>query len=492
MILSPLWRTRIAAVIAAIIAVWLGAGLAKAEYFWPVIITGGLLLFSAQRVFAMPVDALLVGGVLFGYLLGNRGFAQISLTGSFPILPAEFVLLIASLILIVQGGLYRVTIVRRELLNGAILAWIVIGSVRLMFDIRSFGFLAIRDFAMVYYASFFFIAQHIANNPRQRNWLNNALIAGCLGMAVCYPLIQVIPDFFHGVLTLRGNPLIYYKGDLVGTMLSAGAVLIYVRHIKEKPLVATAATLILLGIALTTNNRASMVGLATVTGLLILGRQWKFAALQTLAGIVPVISILFFAHLTNTSWRQTPIHGVYERVVSIADPFGQRAYSGENTFFKGDNNRFRAVWWEAVYLETMDGNPLTGLGFGHDLAKQFVREYYPEQGEAFDTRSPHNVVLTVFARMGLLGLIPFILIGVLIAWRIIQAARIGLPGLGMWCVAWVILISACFGVVLEGPMGAVVFWIALGTANSSDAIEDEEGETTSIEAEPLPNPTSSV
>lgn len=489
MTLSPHWRTRIAAVIAAMVAVWLGAGLAQAEYFWPVIITGALLLFTAQRVLAMPIDALLVGSVLVGYLLGNRGFAQISLAGSLPILPAEFVLLVASLILIVQGAMYRVTIVRRELLNLAILAWITIGMVRLMFDIGSFGFLAIRDFAMVYYAAFFFIAQHIASNPRQRNWLHIALIAGCVGMAVCYPLIQVIPDFFYGMLTLRGNPIIFYKGDLVGTMLSAGAVLIYVRHIKTKPIIATAATLVLLGIALTTNNRASMVGLATVTVLLLLGRQWKFAATQAIAGIVAVVAILFFAHLTNTSWRQTPLHGVYERVVSITDPFGQRAYSGENTFFKGDNNRFRAVWWEAVYRETVAGNPWTGLGFGHDLAKQFIREYYPEQGEEFDTRSPHNVVLTVFARMGLVGLVPFILIGSIIAWRIIQSAKKELRGLGMWCAAWVILISACFGVVLEGPMGAVVFWIALGAANAKDEIEGADEETASIGAEPLPNPS---
>ena len=98
----------------------------------------------------MPIDSLLVRGVLFGYLEGNRGFAQISLIGSFSILPAEFVLLVASLILIVPGALYRVTVVRRELLNLAILAWIMIGVVRLMLDILSFGYLAILDFAMVY------------------------------------------------------------------------------------------------------------------------------------------------------------------------------------------------------------------------------------------------------------------------------------------------------------------------------------------------------
>ena len=31
-----------------------------------------------------------------------------------------------------------------------------------------------------------------------------------------------------------------------------------------------------------------------------------------------------------------------------------------------------------------------------------------------------------------------------------------------WLTAWAILTSSCFGVVLEGPMGAVLFWTAVG------------------------------
>ncbi|MBE36213.1 MAG: hypothetical protein CMI16_11795 [Opitutaceae bacterium] len=92
-------------------------------------------------------------------------------------------------------------------------------------------------------------------------------------------------------------------------------------------------------------------------------------------------------------------------------------------------------------------------------------------------------MLTVFARIRLLGLM---------AWRIIQAARDELPSLGIWCAAWVILMSACFRVVLERPMGALIFWIALRTTNSGDEIKIHVEETVSIEAEPLPNPSSSV
>ena len=35
-----------------------------------------------------------------------------------------------------------------------------------------------------------------------------------------------------------------------------------------------------------------------------------------------------------------------------------------------------------------------------------------------------------------------------------------------WCMVWGIFGSACFGVVLEGPMGAIVFWTLLGMANA--------------------------
>lgn len=468
MTLPPLWRTRLTATGAAVLAVWLGVGLAQQEYFWPLLITGSLLLLAFRHLFSVPIDTLLLGFALVGYLAGNRGFAQISLSGNFPLLPAEFTLLIAGLIMIVQCAFRSEAPFRRERLNYIILIWIILCGARLIFDVRAYGFSAIRDFALVYYAGFFFLAQAAANEMRNVRWLHACLIVGCFSMAILHQLTPYFPGFFLSTLVLRGNPVIYFKGDLVGTMLCAVAVMIFVRYQFRQHTMATIATLVLLGFALTTNNRASMVGLGTVTILLLLGRQWRFAATQALAGVVAVFVILFFAYLTNTSWRQTPLHGVYDRVVSITDPFGQKTYSGENTYYKGDNNRFRMVWWNAVIQETLDGNPWTGLGFGHDIAQRFVREYYPEQGDEFNTRSPHNVVLTVFARAGLMGLLPFLLISLIIVGRIIKAARNEDPALGMWCLAWVILVSACFGVVLEGPMGAVVFWIALGLANGME------------------------
>jgi hypothetical protein len=58
----------------------------------------------------------------------------------------------------------------------------------------------------------------------------------------------------------------------------------------------------------------------------------------------------------------------------------------------------------------------------------------------------------------------------------------GLEALGWFSVAWVIFISALFGVVLEGPMGAVVFWISLGMGNAKRREWDELREAPAAEA----------
>jgi hypothetical protein len=51
-----------------------------------------------------------------------------------------------------------------------------------------------------------------------------------------------------------------------------------------------------------------------------------------------------------------------------------------------------------------------------------------------------------------------------VVWRLLK--RGGPDGVGFSSVAIVFWLSSCFGVVLEGPMGAVIFWSALGLANT--------------------------
>jgi hypothetical protein len=98
-------------------------------------------------------------------------------------------------------------------------------------------------------------------------------------------------------------------------------------------------------------------------------------------------------------------------------------------------------------------------------------EYYPVGEFDFSTRSPHNVFVTTFGRMGLAGCAILLCIYLAHAERTRALARSTRGDAAQtnsirWTAAtWIVLVSSCFGVVLEGPMGAIPFWILLGLAH---------------------------
>lgn len=466
MILAPVWRTRFFAAGSAILAVWLAIDIAHGRFFWPSAVAGLLALFLLARAQPLPLGHLALIIASAGYIVGNRGFAQISLSSRFPLFPAEIALLLAGGLLLVHSAWRHDLPLRRDPLNLAILAWIVFGTLRVVFDVGTFGFIALRDFALVYYAAFFYLGQDLARDAHgTRIFLNVVAFSGALVLPL-YLLFERFPDFFFNVLSFRGNPIIYFKGDLAGTFIAVGAVLFWLRFESGRRLWNAALALLLAGAVVAMNNRASLLALLVATGWLAVRGRWRFAVTQAVAGVVAIILILSVATALRISWEKTPVFSLYERVVSIADPAGRRAYRGEDTHYKGDNNLYRLVWWRAVIDETLDGNPYLGLGFGHDLAERFVREYYPENSEEFNVRSPHNVLLTIFARMGAVGLLLFLTLIAFVTRQTWHAIPHGLAHAAPWCLVWAMLVSACLGVVLEGPMGAVVFWTTLGLAHA--------------------------
>jgi O-antigen ligase len=472
MMLAPVWRTRIYAAVAALLAIWLGNGIAQQELGLPFFLTGGIVGLLLLWWRPMPIATFLLGGVLFGYVVGNRGFAQLYLSNSLPLLPAELVLLVGGIILAAQSAFRRELPFRREPLNLLILLWLILGTGRVFFDVRTYGFAALRDYATVYYTGFFFLAQVVAREPAGKRFVLLCLVSGCTLLLPLSVLSEQFPGFFLETLTVRGTPLIFYKGDLLGTFFAIGALIYFIRFEERGRWWSLGLSLVFIGGTLASSNRASMLALGVATVLLAVCGRWKFAVVQAVVGVIAALVILLVAHVGEIAMENTPLYGLYERVISVVDPMGQRTYTGDTSFDKGDNNLFRSVWWRAVFDETIDGNPWLGLGFGHDLADRFVRQYYPEAGEEFTTRSPHNVLLTIFARMGVVGLLPFLAIAGLAVTRAAQAIRARQnDNIIFWCCALIILMSACLGVVLEGPMGAVVFWTLLGLANTPESAD---------------------
>lgn len=472
--LSPLWRTRVFALGGAITALWLGAAIARGEMFWPGIVGAGLLglIFARGRIH--PPAALVLAAALFGYVAGNRGFAQLSVLPSFPLLPAEAALLAGAVLLAVNGAWRRELPVRREALDLAIAAWMTLGTVRVGFDVRHFGFAALRDYALVYYAGFYFLAREAARTPASARFLRRTLLVAIAVMLPLYELQTHAPEVFLDLFVWRNTPWILYKDDLAGTFLAAGSVwffLCFEARPRPWPIALSLACAVA---TLTTGNRASALGLVIAAGWLAIRGRWRFGVLLGAGGAAAAVAIVLGALALRIPWERTPVYFAYEQIASLADPHGHRSYTGESTFNKGDNNRFRWVWWQSAVGETIDGGPWLGLGFGYDLADQFVREFYPEDTDEFTTRSPHNVLVTIFARMGAVGLAAFLTIVAVMAARTWRAIARGPDEAAPWCAAWTVLTSACFGVVLEGPMGAVVFWTLLGLGQAGLAQPADE------------------
>lgn len=471
--MPPLVRTLVIVALGSLFAIWIGTGIAQEEYLLAVAATAlSVWVFLAWRGGAHP-EAWILAVTLFGYVIGNRGFAQFSLTARLPLLPAEAALLVVLVAVAFRMARREVSVVQWDALNAAIILWMLLGAARLWDDIKTYGPIALRDFATIYYALFFFFGQALARHPPSLQLIRRAILAACALLPVSYLLYDRFTPWFHRFLSLRGAPLIYYKDDLVAAYLAAGVFLLWLPSRLPPAVRILAATAAFASIFTIDSSRAAIAGLVVASAWWAFARRWAPLRFQLALATAGVLLLIAVALASRQEFERSRAYALYEHVASIVDVTGTRRYTSAERMHVGDNNRFRLSWWENVAVETWENAPVFGLGFGANLSERFLRNYDIDLGEDFSTRSPHSIVFTVLGRMGAVGLAAFLAI---VAAMTVHTARLctrvrhddaALVPLGWWTVAWILFVSACFGVVLEGPMGALVFWTALGFANAA-------------------------
>lgn len=472
--MNPHLRTALVMLGASALAVWVGISLAQEKHFVATVAA----LVSVWAVLAWTrgplAETWLLGFLVFGYVIGSRGFAQFTPIAGLPLFLSELGLAVVVALVLLRGAQSRILPVQSDSFNGLLLLWLILGAGRIAWDVRTHGFMALRDFATVYYVLYFFAAQALARHPASNRLLHASFLVTFAVLPFAAMLSAAFPEFFLGNLLVNGVPLIYYKGDLLATFLFAGFIVLlppenpgWLGRGLWRGLIALAALIF----GLTLLSRASMLGLLVAIGWLALAGRWR--PFKVLAGVclAGLLSVTTVSLLQKKDFTQTRAYAIYEAVASVADFSGTRSYRSGLTDDKADNNRFRLVWWRNVAEETLTVSPIFGLGFGADLARGFVQVYYPDAGDDFSARSPHNIYMTMLGRMGLIGAGIMLAIYVLqfrTTLRTVRATRID-PGrqeaLTLQAACWVVLVSSCFGVVLEGPMGAIPFWIMLGLAH---------------------------
>jgi hypothetical protein len=369
-------------------------------------------------------------------------------------------------LLLIAPQIKRTNLIERTgPLTLVILAFIALGAVLTVISIPRWGIYALRDAAMWYYALFYFIG--LANRVWRflRNCWMLALVWNTADILSRYTLSHSGP-----IIPGRGLPLFFNSVHEAGQNLALGALIVLcTTALTRRPALRAVLTPIaLIGLAAfaTSEGRGMRIGIASgVSAVLLLSFAPKGTPhFNTRLLKLAVVGIAVVA-LT--------VAAVPDRVAKLAnlDRFAQADPSNPE-----GTAGWRLIWWQRLYAAVMKQNPAFGLGFGESL-----HVYHPlleAIDDEFVVRSPHNFNVTVFARMGTVGLL---------LWAVILAVGIGALFRRVWrgsaggrtytterrdeLAFWVLMlvctvVNSSFGVLMEGPVLGIWFWFALGFASA--------------------------
>jgi O-antigen ligase len=423
----------------------------------------------------------LIGLLLFGYVLGNRGFAHL---GFPPVYVGELVLAI-SLFLFLLAPNFKVWTQSRVVWG--ILAFGAWCLIRTLPYIEDHGLDALRDSVIYGYSAF---ALLVAAAMARRDLLVRFL--GAYGHAITFSVIvmpvllfvtpteQVGHDDLPVIFVKAGDAAVHLAGAAVFRLVGLHAALVPARAPWWRlvdGLFWTSWAAAMLWTA--SGSRGAMLAVA---GAFAVTAAFGFAR-RRMAGLLAVLALVFtlFGLLSiglDLGRRDVSVAQVIDNVSSIL------TVSGDTSRPDGDLEStidWRLRWWEEILDYTIFGEYFwTGRGFGVSLADVDRFQADPEGR----LRSPHSAHLTILARTGVPGLAIWLAFLAIFGHGIISAARSarrdGLPHwhrLHAWILAYWIaaLINASFDVYLEGPQGGIWFWAITGLGIAALALGPRPG-----------------
>jgi O-antigen ligase len=414
----------------------------------------------------------LLGPLLVGYLLFDKGFAYLHVPGT-PLYVGELVLVVGALGILAATGYLRVVISGEPILAllGAFFLW---GLIRFLPGLRNYGILAVRDFALVYYCLFaFFTVAVLARSPDILErwiagfdrllpwllaWLPPATILGSLVSVGPRVPFSSVPALTHAA----GNAA-------VAALLALGFLWLFPGTRSVRSRVAWSVVALLVIALSATQNRGGLLGVAAGA---VIGLAFFHGPLRLIKrSLVPIALVLTLATLLPV---RVPIAGWQARSFSISQLVKNVASITGST--QGGNLNSNAAGrehlWTAVYQkQVQDGTLGYGSGFGVNLATQ-VGVYQASVSQPGNPlRSPHNSHLDVLARTGLVGVALWAALWLAWYWRMVAGCRRllrrGLRArrqVAVLCmmVTTAILASSFFAPQLEGAQVAALLWTAFG------------------------------
>ncbi|MEO5374494.1 MAG: O-antigen ligase family protein [Alphaproteobacteria bacterium] len=425
----------------------------------------------------------LIGLLLLGYVLGDRGFAHLSISSVYI---GEIVLGL-SLLLYLLRPQFKVWLMSRAIWAlAAFDIWCLLCTAPF---VEGYQVDALRDSVVYAYSAFAFLIVAAIARPEL---LVNALQV--YGHAITFSVI-VMPVLLYVTPTTHVRhedlPLIFVKaGDAAVHLAGAATFRLIGLHAAVFPVrlpwqrVVDAMFWTSWAISVLWTMAGSRGAMLAMGAAMVAVTLFGFIRRQAV-GFMAVLAVVF----TLLDLLSIGI-GQERRDISVAQVVGNvssilaldDSMTGDDEL--GSTLRWRLRWWQDIIDYTVFGdNFWTGHGFGVNLADADRYQADPEG----QLRSPHNAHLTILARTGVPGLVLWLAFLGVFGYGLIatarRARREGLPNwhrLHVWIFAYwmAALVNASFDVYLEGPQGGIWFWSITGFGIAALALAPAPQRTT--------------
>ena len=402
------------------------------------------------------------------YILLNRGFGYVGvMLGTAPLLMGELTTAAALTLLPHRRVLAKI---RREGVFVLMILWMAYGTLIVMASAPSLSVNILKDASLILYAIYFYFGYAVFITARSyRSVLGMLYLTFFLHFAYLFGFPQdvLIQNESPKVLYELGLFGHYNQGDvhLVGGALFFVLVARFLAPRASRRLVLVGACYF--GTLMFVQSRAGLLTSAVCLALLIaFGYRRQLSKLMLgLVGAVFLVVALSSVGIVLEGWKGPVTLDFLGHMVETI--FGGGGGQYEEAGLLGSRESRLSMWMTAAAPSFQSPTALVfGRGF-HELLIDI------ELTTGWIKRSPHNSFVTIFARLGLIGLILFVVFHVLFvryvarALRFVSEQRLGFPKalltwMGLYYVSF--NIGAFFGVVYDTPYMAAPAYFIMGCA----------------------------
>jgi hypothetical protein len=443
----------------------------------------------------------------------QRAFARLHVTvGGVPLFTGEAAIAVLGLIQLALLIRNRRSPFAWRLPDWLLLGYMVVGTAFAVQGLaRGFGLAALRDYAVVYYAVFYFFA---------RAWLAGAGPEGepvqprfrvrTLGLLWAIVIGATLGAAWRTV-TFLTNPTLSDGHGAAGTLaltawLAIVGLVLVGRMVKGPALRGLwAAAIAVDAFAVYLSATRTMLGVI-VTGVVLLaaGRAlWpSFASLRSIVTLIAIPTIAAGAILLHVRAAHAPsdrlalngpvslvdglsaissrwaFHAVRAKGSLRLNAEEEAAKTSKRRYFSATSGgflpsyTFRDDAWNKA-LARIARSPLLGIGFGPDAAVSPDAMCDEPISPLSNCGNAHNTYLTLAMRMGIPMLVFFLLINAAIAIAFAARARRGALAaeqtalMGFVAVAWASCLAyALLNLFLESPYLSAIYWVVLAGLTS--------------------------